>query len=86
MYSTVEKLLTLRTAPMFEKLRSEDLTPLARVAEVDRLEAGDVIFEEGELGSALYVVVRGTVADFPATLPKLFKGENFGKLVLQLAD
>ena len=31
-------------------------------------------------------VVRGTVADFPATLPKLFKGENFGKLVLQLAD
>lgn len=31
-------------------------------------------------------VVRGTVADFPATLPKLFRGENFGKLVLQLAD
>jgi NADPH-dependent curcumin reductase CurA len=31
-------------------------------------------------------VVRGTVADFPATLLKLFNGENFGKLVLQLAD
>ena len=31
-------------------------------------------------------VVRGRVDDFPATLPKLFKGENFGKLVLQLAD
>jgi NADPH-dependent curcumin reductase CurA len=29
---------------------------------------------------------RGTVADFPATLLKLFNGENFGKLVLQLAD
>ena len=31
-------------------------------------------------------VVRGTVDDFPATLLKLFRGENFGKLVLQLAD
>ena len=31
-------------------------------------------------------VVKGTVADFPATLNKLFSGENFGKLVLQLAD
>jgi len=31
-------------------------------------------------------VVRGTVDDFPATLLKLFKGENFGKLVLRLAE
>ena len=30
-------------------------------------------------------VVQGSVADFPATLLKLFSGENFGKLVLQLA-
>lgn len=31
-------------------------------------------------------VVRGGVQDFPACLNKLFSGENFGKLVLQLAD
>jgi len=31
-------------------------------------------------------VVRGGVAAFPATLLKLFSGENFGKLVLQVAD
>ena len=31
-------------------------------------------------------VVRGGVAAFPSTLLKLFSGENFGKLVLQLAD
>jgi len=31
-------------------------------------------------------VVRGGVAAFPATLPKLFSGENFGKLVLHVAD
>lgn len=30
-------------------------------------------------------VVRGTVDDFPATLQMLFRGENVGKLVLELA-
>jgi NADPH-dependent curcumin reductase len=30
-------------------------------------------------------VVTGGVAAFPATLPKLFTGENFGKLVLEVA-
>jgi hypothetical protein len=29
-------------------------------------------------------VVTGSVGDFPATLPKLFRGENLGKLVLQI--
>jgi NADPH-dependent curcumin reductase len=31
-------------------------------------------------------VVEGGVAAFPATLTRLFTGENFGKLVLKLAD
>jgi hypothetical protein len=31
-------------------------------------------------------VVEGGVAAFPAALPKLFSGENFGKLVLKIAD
>ena len=30
-------------------------------------------------------VVTGGIAAFPATLPKLFSGANFGKLVLQVA-
>jgi NADPH-dependent curcumin reductase CurA len=31
-------------------------------------------------------VVDGGVAAFPAALPKLFSGENFGKLILKVAD
>ena len=31
-------------------------------------------------------VALGGLAAFPATLTKLFTGENFGKLVLKLAD
>ena len=30
-------------------------------------------------------VVKGTVDDFPETLQMLFRGENVGKLVLELA-
>ncbi len=30
-------------------------------------------------------VVRGSVDDFPETLAMLFRGENVGKLVLELA-
>jgi NADPH-dependent curcumin reductase CurA len=39
----------------------------------------------GQLRSREHVV-RGTVQDFPATLLKLFRGENLGKLVLQVGE
>ena len=61
MYSTIEKILLLRSVPLFEKLAGEDLASLARLAEVELREPGDVVFREGELGDALYVVVRGAV-------------------------
>src|SRR5690606_18152310 len=44
--STVEKLLVLRATPMFAKLRGDDLAPLAHVAEVERYDAGETIFDE----------------------------------------
>ena len=40
---------------------------------------------EGKL-KAREDVVDGTIDDFPAALMKLFRGENVGKLVLQIAD
>jgi NADPH-dependent curcumin reductase CurA len=38
---------------------------------------------EGRLRSEEHVV-RGAVADFGATLQQLFRGENTGKLILQI--
>jgi ATP/ADP translocase/HEAT repeat protein len=61
MYSTVEKILLLKRAPLFEKLPGDDLSPLARVAELETRAKGEVIFREGDMGDALYVVVRGRV-------------------------
>lgn len=61
MYSTVEKILLLKRAPLFERLPGDDLSPLARVAEMETHPKGEVIFREGDMGDALYVVVRGRV-------------------------
>ncbi len=46
---------------MFEPLPAEALLPVARLCSEVSIEAGDVLFEEGDLGDALYVVVSGAV-------------------------
>ena len=40
----------------------------------------------GGIEGATQGTVEGGVAAFPATLAKLFTGENFGKLVLKIAE
>lgn len=84
MYSTVEKILFLMSVPIFEKLPGEDLAPLARAAEVETFKAGSVLFKEGELGDALYVVMRGKVAIRRGAthLATLGTKEAFGEMAL----
>jgi ATP/ADP translocase len=62
MYSTVEKILLLKSAPVFERVAGEDLAPVARVAEVETYAAGQALAREGEPGDALFVIVRGRVS------------------------
>ncbi|MCK9461999.1 MAG: HEAT repeat domain-containing protein [Proteobacteria bacterium] len=61
MHSTIEKILLLRSVPLFEKLSGEDLASLARLAMGEVHERGDVVFNEGDAGDALYVIIRGAV-------------------------
>jgi ATP/ADP translocase/HEAT repeat protein len=61
MHSTIEKILLLRTVPLFERLSGEDLASLARLATGELREPGEIVFKEGERGDALYVIVRGAV-------------------------
>jgi hypothetical protein len=82
--STIEKLLALRAAPVFAKLRSEDLAVLARIAEIETFERDATIFTEGEMGDALFVVVRGAVdiRREGRLLATLKKGEAFGEMAV----
>jgi ATP/ADP translocase/HEAT repeat protein len=83
-YSTVEKVLFLKSAPVFTRVSGEDLAPLARVAEVETYGPGARIFSEGELGEALYVIVRGrvTIRRGDTTIATLGPGEAFGEMAV----
>lgn len=84
MYGTLEKVLVLRKAAIFDRLSGEDLAPLARVAEVECHGTGDPIFSEGEVGDSLYVIVRGRVGiqREGETLASLGPGEAFGEMAV----
>jgi CRP-like cAMP-binding protein len=62
MYSTLEKVLLLKRAPIFARVSGEDLAPLARVALAAIYTPGQVIVKQGELGDALFILVRGAAA------------------------
>ncbi|MCG8417399.1 MAG: cyclic nucleotide-binding domain-containing protein [Proteobacteria bacterium] len=61
MYAALDKALALRTAPLFASLPTADLLPVANLCTEISLDAGDVLFREGDMGDAMYVVVRGNV-------------------------
>jgi CRP-like cAMP-binding protein len=57
----MEKLAVISSSPLFEMLSSAEIEQLAELAEQRRYAAGDLVFEEGELGDSLYVIVHGEV-------------------------
>ena len=84
LYATVEKILFLKSAPVFERVSGEDLAALARVAEVETHAPGETFFREGEMGNALYVIVRGKVAieSGGEHLADLGPGDAFGEMAV----
>ncbi len=57
----MEKLSVISSSPLFEMLSPAELARLAELARVRRFDAGEVVFEEGDLGDSLYVIVDGLV-------------------------
>ncbi len=57
----MEKLSVIASSPLFEMLSTAELHRLAELARARSFAAGEVIFEEGDLGDSLFVVVRGQV-------------------------
>ena len=84
MRSTLEKVLLLKAAAIFRDLSTEDLAPLARVAEEEAHAAGRRVFAEGELGDSLYVILRGQVrvTHGGRELAVLGAGEAFGEMAV----
>ena len=79
----------LRTAHVFAALSEKQLRSLADIAEHVELEAGAVLFRQGEPADALYLLMSGGIRVFKrlddgrtATLRHVRPGETFGESVI----
>lgn len=79
----------LRTIPMFEGLGDEDLEALASTLEDRTFSAGQMIFNQGDPGDAMYLIAEGHVnihlpgeASRRVSLKDITRGEYFGELAL----
>lgn len=59
---TRERLITfLLETPMFEKLEPSEMMEIIHIVKTQQYREGDVVFSEGDLGDAWYVLYRGAV-------------------------
>jgi HEAT repeat protein len=57
----MERLLVLRSVPLFADLPPQDLRPIAGIATEHRYEDADTIAEQGEPGDEMHIIVEGYV-------------------------
>ncbi|HOV90864.1 MAG TPA: Crp/Fnr family transcriptional regulator [Syntrophorhabdaceae bacterium] len=52
---------TIKNVNLFNILEDEDIKLIARIASIKNLPKGYVVFQEGEKGDALYIIIKGKV-------------------------
>ena len=80
----IEKVIILKTVRIFVETPDEVLAEVATLLEEVDFSAGEVIFEKGEIGSCMYVIVEGQVRvhDGDRTLTHLDGRQMFGELAV----
>jgi serine/threonine protein phosphatase PrpC/CRP-like cAMP-binding protein len=78
------KLEVLKGMPLFRYLTYTELVRVMNLAETRELVAGQTIFNDGDPGEDMYVVLKGTVRlhKKDATIAELKKGAHFGEMAL----
>jgi CRP/FNR family transcriptional regulator, cyclic AMP receptor protein len=79
----------LQSIPLFQQLSAQDLQILARSMTLCHYDAGETIFDQGDVGNTMYIVTKGCVhiyvhGDVSQSIPvkDLTRGEYFGELSL----
>ena len=82
MLLTIEKVIILKSVSIFSDIAERGLVEAATVLEEIRAEPGQKIFEKGDTGNSLYIVVEGSVSihDRDKSIATLGPGEVFGEL------
>jgi len=61
MQDPMDMVFLLKSVPLFAGLSGEQLLPLADIVQRVSFERGDVVFEQGQPGSHVYLILRGGV-------------------------
>jgi CRP-like cAMP-binding protein len=84
-----ERIVLLKGVPLFELLRTDQLRHLAAALEPIAWPGKEVIFECGEAGDAMYIIVSGKVGislgetpSFEDFIAELGPGEFFGEMAI----
>jgi ATP/ADP translocase/HEAT repeat protein len=88
MPSTLERILLLKSASIFEQVAAEDLAPIAHASDWRSYRAGEEVFAQGDMGDELFVLVSGKVAVIQSgqELAQLGPGEAFGEMAVLDAE
>ncbi len=80
--ATTDTMLVLRNVAIFSQTPEDILEAITRIVEEVEVRAGDVIFEKGDLGTCMYIIVEGKarVHDEDRTLNYLGKRDVFGEM------
>lgn len=87
--SLTDKILHLKNIEIFSDLSINELAAVASVTEVAHFDVGEMVFEEGEHGDTLYLILEGMVAvekecrpERMIELDSIGPGEYFGEMAL----
>lgn len=82
MPSPAEKLILLRSASIFTETPDDALVEIAPLLEEVELKTGETIFEKGDLGTSMYIIVDGCIRvhDEGHTLNELGRWDIFGEM------
>lgn len=83
------KLETLKASPLFANLNEDEMEMIAELCKEKNFKKNEIIFSEGDVGDALYIVnsgkvdvLRGDPQSTPKVIASINEGDFFGEMSL----
>ena len=84
MFSILEKTMLLKTVDLFQDIPGELLSQISQISKASDYEKGEVIFNEGDYGDSMFIVIEGEVSiqKNGKSIALLDKGSSLGEMAL----